>query len=122
VGFIDAYSNGRIAAALADLVAIKETLRYLRGRTRQSVVGELLAGGPEAGCGRVMSRSTRTRLRAVRGELCDEARMGAPGLAGVLLVTCHQDRPAVLATLDELGFRPMEPEEVPVFRAALAGA
>ena len=35
---------GRIAGRRADRVAIKETLRYLRGRTRQSVVGEILAG------------------------------------------------------------------------------
>ena len=35
---------GRIAAERAQRVAIKQTLRYLRGRTAESVVGELLAG------------------------------------------------------------------------------
>ena len=35
---------GRIAAERADRVVIKETLDYLRGRTRESVVGELRAG------------------------------------------------------------------------------
>ena len=35
---------GRIAAERAQRVAIKETQAYLRGRTRESVVGELLAG------------------------------------------------------------------------------
>src|SRR5438046_2181928 len=40
---------GRIAARRAQRVAIKETLRYLRGRSRQSLVGELLAGVREGG-------------------------------------------------------------------------
>ena len=35
---------GRIAAERAQRVAIKETQGYLRGRTREAVVGELLAG------------------------------------------------------------------------------
>ena len=35
---------GRIAAERAQRVAIKQTLKYLRGRTAESVVGELLAG------------------------------------------------------------------------------
>ena len=35
---------GRIAAERADRVVIKEMLRYLRGRTRESVIGELRAG------------------------------------------------------------------------------
>ncbi len=35
---------GRIAAERAQRVAIKQTLRYLRGRTAESVVGELLVG------------------------------------------------------------------------------
>ncbi len=40
---------GRIAASRAQRVAIKQTLRYLRGRTPESVVGELLAGVVEGG-------------------------------------------------------------------------
>ena len=40
---------GRIAATRAQRVAIKETLRYLRGRTRESIVGELLAGARAGG-------------------------------------------------------------------------
>ena len=35
---------GRIAAERAQRVAIKQTLKYLRGRTAESVVGELLVG------------------------------------------------------------------------------
>ncbi len=40
---------GRIAARRAQRVVIKETLGYLRGRTRESVVGELMAGAVEGG-------------------------------------------------------------------------
>ena len=35
---------GRIAAERAQRVAIKQTLKYLRGRTAESVVGELMVG------------------------------------------------------------------------------
>ena len=38
---------GRIAGQRAQRVAIKETLKYLRGRSRESIVGEIMAGiGP----------------------------------------------------------------------------
>ena len=40
---------GQIAAERAQRVAIKQTLKYLRGRTADSVVGELLAGIKAAG-------------------------------------------------------------------------
>src|SRR5260370_1219651 len=40
---------GRIAGERAQRVAIKESIHYLRGRTRESVVGELLDGVVNAG-------------------------------------------------------------------------
>ena len=40
---------GRIAGLRAQRVAIKETPHYLRGRTREAVIGELLAGVTSAG-------------------------------------------------------------------------
>ena len=54
---------GRIAAQRAQRVAIKETRKYLRGRTRESVVGELLAGSRPAAGPSPTSRSTRARPR-----------------------------------------------------------
>jgi cyanophycin synthetase len=113
---------GRIAAARADLVAIKETLKYLRGRTRQSVTGELLAGAAEAGMRGAEIPIYQDEALAVRGELCERARMGRADMPGVLLVMCHQDRPEVIATLDDLGFEPMKVEEVSAIRAALRDA
>ena len=50
---------GRIAAQRAQRVAIKETRKYLRGRTAQSVVGELLGGRQ----GRRRRRRRRAGLR-----------------------------------------------------------
>jgi hypothetical protein len=35
---------------------------------------------------------------------------------------CHQDRPEVIATLDDLGFEPMKVEEVSAIRAAFRDA
>ena len=40
---------GKIAGKRAQRVAIKETLKYLRGRSRESIVGEILAGVAAAG-------------------------------------------------------------------------
>src|SRR5439155_20763391 len=40
---------GKIAGKRAQRVAIKETLKYLRGRSRDSVVGEIMAGIAAAG-------------------------------------------------------------------------
>ncbi len=60
---------GRIAAERAQRVAIKQTLKYLRGRTAESVVGELMVGVVAGG----MSADRRPDLR-----LRDR---GAPGRA-----------------------------------------
>ena len=50
---------GRIAAERAQRVAIKQTLSYLRGRTAESVVGELMVGVVAGG----MSADRRPDLR-----------------------------------------------------------
>jgi len=67
---------GRIAAERADQVAIKETLRYLRGRTRESMIGEFRDGHPlrrwtASGCARLRGRG---RLRARRAHKPGTAR------------------------------------------------
>ncbi len=60
---------GRIAAERAQRVAIKQTLNYLRGRTPESVVGELLAG-VKAGGG---TRRRRPGLRLGEGGVAGRA-------------------------------------------------
>ena len=94
---------GRIAAERSDQVAIKETLRYLRGRTRESMIGEL-QDGIRAGGGRPVDVPVyEDEAGAVRGELTNPARLAGGGTPGVLVIMCHADREAVVATITELG-------------------
>ena len=67
---------GRIAASQAQRVAIKETLKYLRGRDREGVVGEILAGIRAAGRPPPEVPVYETETAALRGEL------GRAGTAG----------------------------------------
>ncbi len=97
---------GRIAAERADQVAIKETLRYLRGRARNSMIGEFREG-IRAGGGRPAEVPVyEDEAGSVRGELTDPSRMAGGGLPGVLVIMCHADRDAVVATILELGGAP----------------
>ncbi len=101
---------GAIAASRAQRVAIKETLGYLRGRTREAVVGELLAGVMAAGwSGDVPVYESETA--ALRAEL-NGAGAAATGRrrdeARVVVLLCHEDRAGVFGLLGDLGFRPVE--------------
>ena len=60
---------GLIAAKRAQRVAIKETLKYLRGRTRSSVVGEILAGISAGGVKREAVPVYESETAALRAEL-----------------------------------------------------
>jgi cyanophycin synthetase len=107
---------GRIAAERSQRVAIKETTKYLRGRTRESVVGELLAGirsaGTPAGAASVPVYETETA--ALHAELngaaaAEAARTGArPDTARIVVLLCHEQREAVFALLADLGARPVD--------------
>ncbi len=106
---------GRIAAERAQRVAIKETQRYLRGRTRESVVGELLAGVVAGGRSQDEVPVYPSETVALRAELngtgsttTGDARGTRPGGARVVVLMCHEERDAVFALLDELGARPID--------------
>lgn len=90
---------GRIAAQRADRVAIKETLKYLRGRQRESVVGEILTGMVEGGARRADVPVYLTEPEALRRELTDAPRTDG----GVVILMCHEDREGVAGVLAELG-------------------
>ncbi|HYN69353.1 MAG TPA: Mur ligase family protein [Candidatus Eisenbacteria bacterium] len=92
---------GRIAARRVDRLVIKETLQYLRGRTRQGVVGEIRAGARAGGWRREIP-VYESETAALAGEL-DLAR-DAPG---VLVLLCHEDRDGVFRLLEERGFSPL---------------
>jgi cyanophycin synthetase len=112
---------GRTAAARADEVAIKETLPYLRGRTRESVVGEILAGMRDAGRHPRDVPIYEDEASAVRAELTDASRVAGGPRPGVLLVLCHAGRKEVVSALEELGFRLVMPAGLPALRGALTG-
>jgi cyanophycin synthetase len=95
---------GRIAAQRAQRVAVKQTRKYLRGRTEASVIGELLAG-IKAGGGSVGDVPVyESETAALRAELNGR---GAPTPAVVVLM-CQEDRDGVFRLLAELGARPVD--------------
>ena len=102
---------GRIAAQRAQRVAVKETRKYLRGRTEGSIVGELLAG-VAAGGGQVADVPIyETETAALRAELNGADRGGRRDAARVIVLMCHEDRDGVFQLLEELGARPVDVTE-----------
>jgi cyanophycin synthetase len=101
---------GAIAAARAQRVVIKETLGYLRGRSRESVVGELMAGATGAGWTLTIPvyESETAALRAELNGAGAGATGARPDQARIVVLLCHEDRPGVFALLADLGFRPVE--------------
>ncbi|HEY7591458.1 MAG TPA: Mur ligase family protein, partial [Candidatus Limnocylindrales bacterium] len=86
---------GRLAGERAQRIAIKETLKYLRGRTRESMVGELLAGV------RAARRSTsdipvyESETEALRTELTLNGTSEGVTRARVIVLMCHEEREEV---------------------------
>jgi cyanophycin synthetase len=116
---------GRIAGRRAQRVVIKETQAYLRGRTRESVVGEIRAGiasasGPAIANAVPVYPSEPAALRAELGRP-DEAPAGNGARVNrVIVLLCHESREEVFATLAELGARPVSlPEELPLLVPSL---
>jgi cyanophycin synthetase len=103
---------GRIAAQRAQRVAIKQTLGYLRGRTAESVVGELLAGVIEGGVDPTTVPIYGSEPEALRAELNGAAGHGPDGGrvdgARVVVLMCHEERDAVFELLAALGARPVD--------------
>lgn len=100
---------GRIAGRRAQRVAIKETLRYLRGRSRESIVGEIMAGVASARRSTADVPVYESETAALRAEL---ARNGdgaeRPDTPRVIVLMCHEERDEVFAFLAELGGRPVD--------------
>ena len=103
---------GRIAAQRAQRVAIKQTLNYLRGRTPESVVGELLAGVVAGGGSAADVPVYVSEKEALRAELNGAAGHGPDGrradAARVIVLMCHEDRDGVFELLATLGARPVD--------------
>jgi cyanophycin synthetase len=95
---------GRIAAQRAQRVAIKETRKYLRGRTEASVVGEILAGIAAGGVAAADVPVYESETAALRAELVGRG----PDAPRVIVLMCHEDRDGVFHLLAELGARPVD--------------
>jgi cyanophycin synthetase len=100
---------GRVAGKRAQRVVIKETLKYLRGRTRESLIGELLAGV------RAADRSTsdipiyESETEALRAELAlNGTGVGRADTGRVIVLMCHEERQEVFRLLETLGARPVD--------------
>jgi cyanophycin synthetase len=100
---------GRIAGGRAQRVAIKETLRYLRGRTRESVVGEMLAGLRSAGVSSSDVPVYESESEALRSELSrNGSTTGRPDSSRVIVLMCHEEREEIFRALANIGARPVE--------------
>jgi cyanophycin synthetase len=102
---------GRIAAKRAQRVAIKETRKYLRGRTPSSVIGELMAGvrsgGGASGDVPVYPSETAALRAELNGAGGDDHGRG-PDAPRVIVLMCHEERDEVFELLAQMGARPVD--------------
>jgi UDP-N-acetylmuramyl tripeptide synthase len=94
---------GRIAASRAQRVAIKETRHYLRGRSREGVIGEILAGVRVGGRSSADVPVYESETAALRAELAI-----GDGRPRVVVLMCHEERDEVFALLAKLGAKPID--------------
>jgi cyanophycin synthetase len=99
---------GRIAAQRAQRVAIKETLKYLRGRSRDSIVGEIMAGIRSGGVAAGEVTVYPSETEAIRGELARSDGSAKSDAPRVIVLMCHEEREEVFALLNEMGARPVD--------------
>ena len=103
---------GRIAGKRAQRVVIKETQKYLRGRTREAVVGELTAGVRASRGAATEVPVYGSETDALRSEL---GGLGAATAGGgkadaprVIVLMCHEEREEVFKLLASMGARPVD--------------
>ena len=102
---------GKIAAERAQRVAIKETLKYLRGRSAAAVVGELMAGVKAGGIPAADVPVYRSETAALKAELNGAASSGhgrGADAPRVVVLMCHEERDEVFELLASLGARPVD--------------
>jgi cyanophycin synthetase len=100
---------GRIAGKRAQRIAVKETLKYLRGRSRESMNGELLAGVRSAGRPTSEIPIYETETEALRAEISRDAGTGRRSeQLRVIVLMCHEEREEVFRLLAELGAKPVD--------------
>jgi cyanophycin synthetase len=90
---------GRLAAEQSDRVFIKETAKYLRGRSSNDELNQRYLQGIEAAQRRTRWSVEESEMAAVKAAL-EEARAG-----DVIAMMCVEQIPAVIAYLEESGTR-----------------
>jgi cyanophycin synthetase len=100
---------GRIAGQRAQRIAVKETIKYLRGRSRESMIGELLAGVKSAGRATSDVPIYESETEAIRAEVQREgAVLGRAESARVIVLMCHEEREEVFRLLATMGAKPVD--------------
>jgi hypothetical protein len=96
----------KLAAQHADELAIKEDLPFLRGRTRESAIGELREGIRSGGMSPSNVPVYELELDGLVGELTTPGRLGATqdGTQRVVLLMCHAERVEAASWLASHGF------------------
>jgi cyanophycin synthetase len=95
---------GKIVAGKTDRFVLKEMLHYLRGRTRQSVLGEIRAGARDGG----WKRPIPVYIDEPTALAAELDRTEAPERREVIVLLCHEDREGVYRLIAERGLRPID--------------
>jgi cyanophycin synthetase len=95
---------GKIVAGRVDRFVQKEMLHYLRGRSRESVIGEIRAGAREGGW-REEIPLYGSEVEALSAEL---DRTAASTAAELIVLLCHEQREEVYALIAARGLQPVE--------------
>ncbi|MEO5964919.1 MAG: Mur ligase family protein, partial [Candidatus Limnocylindrales bacterium] len=103
---------GRIAARRAQRVVVKETVQYLRGRSREQVVATILEGVADGGVDPSTVPVYEGEAEALEAELVGaggaSAADGRPDSPRVVILFCHSERNEVFALLERLGARQVD--------------
>jgi cyanophycin synthetase len=95
---------GKIVAGRVDRFVQKEMLHYLRGRTRESVLGEIRAGARDGGwTGDIpvyVDEPTSLAAELDRTETAERTE--------VIVLLCHEDREGVYDLIEKRGLRPID--------------
>ena len=97
---------GRIVAGTVDRFVLKEMLHYLRGRTRESVIGEITSGAREGGWKGELPLHL-TEVEALTAELDRTDGAGRATPRDVIVLLCHEMRNEVFALIAARPLRPV---------------
>jgi cyanophycin synthetase len=98
---------GRTVAGTVDRFVLKEMLHYLRGRTRESVIGEISAGAREGGWKGELPLYL-TEVEALSAELDRTDGAGRATPRDVIVLLCHEMRDDVFALVETRKLRPVD--------------